>query len=290
MSTNRIGWIGLGNMGIPMVRNLIKAGFAVTIYNRTAGKAAPLQAEGAALAASPLDLCTKSDTVITMVSDDRALREIHEGARGLLEGAPTGKGVTVIDMSTVSPVTTRELGGALAKKGVDYLDAPVSGSVKPAELGQLVIMAGGKKEVYERALPIFERLGKASFYMGDSGSGNAAKLAINLLLAFNMQGLAESVLFAREKGIAPAAMLAVIGESALANGFTKLKTANLVDEQYAPAFALKHLVKDLRLALDQGLHSPGGIVLHDSYQQALAAGLGNEDMSAIAKFLADKTA
>jgi 3-hydroxyisobutyrate dehydrogenase len=289
MTTKRIGWIGLGNMGIPMVKNLLRAGFDVTVCNRTAAKAVPLQEAGARIAASPAALWANADTVITMVSDDAALRQIHQGGEGLpagihgLAGAGTGK--TVIDMSTVSPDTSRELAAKLAAKGVDYLDAPVAGSVKPAELGQLVIMVGGKKAVYEAALPIFERLGKASFLMGAQGAGNNAKLAINLLLAFNMQGLAESVVFAREKGIAPGEMLAVIGESALANGITKIKTANFVEGQFQAAFALKHLAKDLRLGREQGLHTPGALVLHDSFQQAVAAGLGDEDIAAILKFV-----
>jgi 3-hydroxyisobutyrate dehydrogenase len=286
MANKKIGWIGLGNMGVPMARNLVRAGYAVTVYNRTAAKAAVLVEAGAELAVSPAALLEAADIVITMLSDDAAVREVHGGEKGLLAGARAGK--MVIDMSTVSPVTSRELAGQLAAMGVDYLDAPVAGSVKPAELGQLVIMAGGKKESYEAALPIFEKLGKASFLMGEQGAGNAAKLAINTLLAFNMQGLAESVLFAREKGIRPEAMLAVIGESALANGVTKMKTANLVEENYQAAFALRHLAKDLRLALGQGLHTPGGITLHDSFQQALVNGWGEKDIAAIFPFLEGK--
>ncbi|HEV3324539.1 MAG TPA: NAD(P)-dependent oxidoreductase [Puia sp.] len=283
MATKKIGWIGLGNMGVPMARNLVRAGYAVTVYNRTPAKTAVLVEAGAELAVSPQALWEAVDIVITMVSDDAALREIHGGEKGLLAGAQAGK--MVIDMSTVSPVTSRELAGQLAAKGVDYLDAPVAGSVKPAELGQLVIMVGGKKECYEAALPIFEKLGKVSFLMGEQGAGNAAKLAVNTLLAFNMQGLAESVLFAGEKGIRPEAMLAVIGESALANGVTKMKTANIAEENYQAAFALRHLAKDLRLALGQGLHTPGGIALHDSFQQALVNGWGEKDISAIFPFL-----
>ncbi len=182
--------------------------------------------------------------IITMVADDAALKEIHEG--GFRDGAQAGK--MVIDMSTVSPATSRELAGQLATKGVDYLDAPVAGSVKPAELGQLVIMAAGKKETYEAALPIF----------------------------------------AREKGIRPEALLAVIGESAMTSGVTKMKTANIVEDNWQAAFALKHLAKDLRLALGQGLHTPGGIALHDSFQQALVAGWGEKDISAIFPFLEGK--
>jgi 3-hydroxyisobutyrate dehydrogenase len=305
MTSKKIGWIGLGNMGVPMVKNLLKAGFEVTVFNRTAAKAAPLQEAGARLAASPAALWEVADTIITMVADDAALQQIHQGAEGLLAGAgkgvggsgggrPAGEGGggasgggggTVIDMSTVSPATSRELAAKLAAKGVDYLDAPVAGSVKPAELGQLVIMVGGKKEVYEKAVPIFEKLGKVHFHLGGQGSGNNAKLAINTLLAFNMQGLAESVLFASEHGIQPEAMLAIIGESALANPITKMKTTNLLQANYQPAFALKHLAKDLRLAQGQGLHTPGGEAMHDSYQQALAQGWGDKDISAIFPFL-----
>jgi 3-hydroxyisobutyrate dehydrogenase len=281
MGNKRIGWIGLGNMGMPMARNLLRAGFEVTVYNRTAAKAAPLQEAGAKLAASPAALWEVADFLITMVADDAALKQIHDG--GFLAGAKAGK--MVIDMSTVSPVTSRELAGHLAEKGVEYLDAPVAGSVKPAELGQLVIMAGGRKEAYEAALPIFAKLGKASFLMGGQGAGNAAKLAINTLLAFNMQGLAEAAIFAREKGIRPEAMLEVVAESAVANGVTKMKTANIVEDNYTAAFALKHLAKDLRLALSQGMHTPGGIALHNSYQQALAVGWGEKDISAIFPFL-----
>ena len=283
MSKTKIGWIGLGNMGTPMVKNLIKAGFDVTVYNRTASKTTSLQEAGAKVAAHAGDLWSKVDTIMTMVSDDAALKQIYLGEGGLLTGALAGK--TAIDMSTVSPDTSRELAALLAEKGVDYLDAPVAGSVKPAELGQLVIMAGGKKAVYEAALPIFERLGKASFLMGDQGAGNSAKLATNLLLAFNMQGLSEAVLFAQEKGIAPQEMLAVINESALANGITKGKTTNIVNQDFTAAFALKHLAKDLRLAKAQGLHTPGGNVLHDSFQQALSEGFGEEDIAAILPFL-----
>ena len=287
MSTQRIGWIGLGNMGIPMAKNLLKAGFELTVYNRTAAKAAPLQELGASLAASPKELWKKADIVIKMVADDAASIQLHEGPEGLLAGlSDQGAGRIVIDMSTVSPATTLRLAAQLADKGVEYLDAPVSGSVKPAEFGQLVIMAGGKKSVYEAAVPIFEKLGKASFYLGEQGSGNNAKLAINLFLSFTMQGLAEAVNFAREKGVAPAEMMAVVNESAVGSAFARLKTPNFVNDQYPAAFALKLMAKDLRLVKEQGMHSPGGLVIEESFRKATAAGLGEEDLSAIIKFIA----
>ena len=282
MDKQRIGWIGLGNMGTPMVRNLLKAGFPVTVYNRTASKAEPLVADGAVLVSSPGELWGKSDVIITMVADDAALQAIYKGDGGLLENAPEGK--IVIDMSTVSPATTRELAGLLAEKGVEYLDAPVSGSVKPAEQGQLVFMVGGKRPVYESVLPVFEKLGKISFLLGEQGAGHSAKLAINLLLAFNVQGLAESVLFARDNGIAPKDMLAVINESALSNVLIRLKTANIENNQYEAAFALKLMAKDLRLAKEQGLHTPGGLALEDSFRDATHE-WGEQDMMAILSFL-----
>ncbi len=292
MATKRIGWIGLGNMGMPMVKNLLKAGFEVIVYNRTAAKAAPLLELGASLAGSPGELWEKAGTVITMVADDAALRQVNEGLLAGIGAAAGGAGAAggkvVIDISTLSPATTKELAAKLADKGVDYLDAPVSGSVKPAELGQLVIMVGGKKAVYEAAGPIFEKLGKASFYLGEQGSGNNAKLAINLFLAFTMQGLAEAVSFAREKGVAPAEMMAVINESAGGSAFAKLKTPNFVNDQYPAAFALNLMAKDLRLVKEQGMFSPGGLAIEESFRQATAEGLGEEDLSAIIKFVTTK--
>jgi len=151
-----------------------------------------------------------------------------------------------------------------------------------------VIMVGGKKAVYEAAVPIFEKLGKAAFYLGEQGSGNNAKLAINLFLSFTMQGLSEAVNFAREKGVAPAEMMAVINESAVSSVFTKLKTPNFVNDQYPAAFALKLMAKDLRLVKEQGMHSPGGLAIEESYRQATAEGLGEEDLSAIIKFIGGK--
>ena len=282
MNKQRIGWIGLGNMGTPMVRNLLKAGFPVTVYNRTASRAQSLVAEGAGQVTDPSDIWDKADVLITMVADDTALHALYKGTGRLLETAPAGR--IVIDMSTVSPVTSRELSGLLGAKGVEYLDAPVSGSVKPAETGQLVIMVGGKRPVYESARPIFEKLGKVSFLLGEHGAGNCAKLAINLLLAFNTQGLAESVLFARQNGIAPRDMLAIINESAVGNALIKIKTPLIESDQYQPAFALKLLAKDLRLAKEQGLQTPAGLAIEECFREA-ALDWGDKDMMAILPYL-----
>lgn len=282
MDKQRIGWIGLGNMGTPMARNLLKAGFPLTVYNRTESKAADLVAEGAQLVHYPGALWEKSDIIVTMVSDDAALKSIYAEKGGLLETAVAGK--IVIDMSTVSPATSKELGGLMTTMGIGYLDAPVSGSVKPAEQGQLVIMVGGQRSTYEAALPVFEKLGKVSYLLGEQGAGHSAKLAINLLLAFTVQGLAESVVFARENGVAPKDLLTIINESVLANGLIKLKTPSIEQEQYPAAFALKYLAKDLRLAKEQGLHTPAGLTIEESFQRAREE-WGDQDMMAILAYL-----
>ena len=281
MNNMKIGWIGIGNMGVPMVKNLVKDGFNVTIYNRTREKALALQQEtGVAIAESPAALIQQVDVVITMVADDHALEDVYTGADGILSGKPD-KDVLAIDMSTVSPEITQKLAGLCMEKGVHYLDAPVSGSVKPAEDRQLVIMAGGKKEDFERAQPIFNTLGKASLLLGDNGAGNKTKLAINMFLAIVVQGFSEAVLFAQQNGINTEQFLEVVNNGAVGSGITKLKSAAILQDNFKPAFALKHLVKDLKLAQNQGLHLPAGQAVLNTYQQALAAGLGDDDMIAI---------
>jgi 3-hydroxyisobutyrate dehydrogenase len=168
---------------------------------------------------------------------------------------------------------------------MDFIDAPVSGSVKPAEDGTLIIMAGGSLQAYERAKPIFDVIGKLTMHLGDNGAGTSAKLAINYLLGLNLQGLAETVLFAKQNGIKTEDMLTIINEGACGNAITRLKSSNIKNNNFTAAFALKHLTKDLRLAGDQGLQTPLYAPLFKSYQDALKQGLGDEDCVAIYKYL-----
>jgi 3-hydroxyisobutyrate dehydrogenase len=285
MNDIKIGWIGLGNMGVPMVKNMVKAGFAVTVYNRNADKAIALQNEiGTSVAHSPAELVADSDFIISMLSDDAALNEVYTGADGVLSGQPAKK-LKAIDMSTVSPDISKKLAALCADKGIVYLDAPVSGSVKPAEDAQLIIMVGGKKEDFDAAQPIFKALGKASLLLGDNGAGNNAKLAINLFLAITVQGFTEAILFAQKNGIDTTQFLDIVNNGAVGSGITKLKSAAILGDNFKAAFALKHLAKDLRLANEAGMDSPAGTAVLNSYQQAVADGLGNEDMIAIIKAL-----
>jgi 3-hydroxyisobutyrate dehydrogenase len=267
-------------MGIPMSQQLIKAGYAVSIYNRSKGKEEALKARGAIAVSSPAGLMQQSDVVIIMVSDDQAVREIFTGDHGLLNAKVAGK--IIINMSTVSPGISKEMASLCKDQSNDYLDAPVSGSVKQAEEGQLVIMAGGDETLFQHVKPILERLGKLAMLVGGTGAGNAAKLAMNTLLGFHTQGLAEAVVFARQNKIRTEDFITLINNSALGNVFIKIKGEAIINDNYQPAFALKHIAKDLRLAKAEGLATPLGEVVFETFQQAEPA-LGEEDCIAIIK-------
>lgn len=281
----KIGFIGLGNMGVPMVRNLVKAGYELTVYNRDTSKAFLMADEiGVQVANTPAELLPSADVVISMLTDDAAVKSVYTGANGVFS-ATRDKDVIVIDMSTVAPETSRMLAAEAKNAGIAYIDAPVSGSVKPATDGQLVIMAGGEKGAFEKIEPILLAMGKSATLLGESGSGNVAKLAINLFLGITIQGLSESVIFAAQHGIQAEALLPLINESAVGSGITKIKSTNIITRDFKPAFALKLLRKDIRLAENMGLNSPAGLTLANTLQAAVDSGYGEEDMAAIFKQL-----
>lgn len=286
MNKLKLGWIGLGNMGNPMVMNLLKSGFEVLVYNRTKDKESPLLAVGAKSAISLLHLIETCDVVLTMLSNDDAVKEVFEGPTGLLSKGYPDK--IIINMSTISPETSRYLNSICNQNQVHFVDAPVSGSVKPAEDGNLVILVGASSEVFEVVKPIFDVLGKIAIHVGEPGVGSSAKLAINYLLGLNLQGLAETVLFAERNGVSKVDMLNIINHGACGNGITSIKTPTILNDSYPAAFALKHLVKDLRLAKEAGLDSPLIHPLYDSYLTAEKEGLGDQDVMAIISSLKKK--
>jgi 3-hydroxyisobutyrate dehydrogenase len=273
-------------MGNPMVMNLLKAGFEVSVFNRTKEKEAPLLAAGAKSASSLQELMETCDVVFTMLSNDAAVKEVFEGPTGLL--STTNPGKTIINMSTVAPETSRYLNTICNQHKVHFIDAPVSGSVKPAQDGTLVILVGASTEDYELAKPIFDVLGKIAIHVGEPGVASSAKLAINYLLGLNLQGIAETVLFAEKNGVSKEDMLNIINQGACGNGITNIKTHSILNDSYPAAFALKHLVKDLRLAKEAGLDSPLIHPLYDSYAAAEKEGLGDQDVMAIISSLKNK--
>ncbi|RFM27281.1 NAD(P)-dependent oxidoreductase [Deminuibacter soli] len=280
MNNTTIGWIGLGNMGNPMSQQLIKAGYAVTVYNRSKDKAATIQSLGAATANTPQQLLQQTDTVFIMVSNDAAIEDIFDGPTGLLAAGVKGK--LIINMSTVSPAISKEMAAQCAAQGNVYLDAPVSGSVKQAQDAQLVIMVGGEKDAFEKAKPILDKLGKLTMHIGSTGAGNTAKLAINLLLGMHAQALAEALTFAQQHGVQAADFTAILNNSTLGNPFAKIKGEAILNNNYQAAFALKHIAKDLRLAKAEGFSTPLAATALQTYQQAEAA-FGEEDIIAVIK-------
>ncbi len=283
MEQLKLGWIGLGNMGTPMVKNLLKAGYEVLVYNRTREKEADATAAGATSAQDMAALTGQSDVVFVMVADDAAAKEIFTGDNGLLNADSEAK--IFINVSTVSSETSKYLAEQCQAKGAFFLEAPVSGSVKPAEEGTLIVLAGGDADVLEKVEPVLAAIAKLTLHIGPVGTGSAAKLAVNYLLALNLQGLAETVLFAGQGGVSTETMLTIINESAAGNGITKLKGPAILKNEYPAAFALKHMTKDLRLATAQGLNTPLSSPVYQTFKDAEANNLGNEDVMAIIKQL-----
>lgn len=287
MNVMKIGWIGLGHMGIPMAANLRKAGHEITVWNRNRAKAEELLRLGAKFADHPADLWADADVIFTMVSDDQAVKDVYLGEHGLLTINDTyaDSGKIAIDMSTVAPEISRFLAAECQSRGIAFLDAPVSGSVQPARDGALIIMVGGEKQVFEQISPLFAVLGKLSMHLGEHGSGSKAKLAINLLLGITVQGIAEAVQFAKNQGIAPADMLQIINEGAVGSGISRGKTKSILENAFPAAFPLKHMAKDLRLAHEAGATTPLAEAVYANYGQALQHELGDEDVMAILRLL-----
>jgi 3-hydroxyisobutyrate dehydrogenase len=187
-------------------------------------------------------------------------------------------------MSTVSPAISKQMAELCKAQGNHYLDAPVSGSIKPAETGQLVIMAGGNAAIFEQVKPILEKMGKMVLHIGEVGAGNTAKLAINTLLSFYVQGLAEAILLAKQNGIDTALLLSMLNNGALANPFTRLKGEAILANNYEPTFTLKNILKDLHLATDIGLNTPMGKAVTKTFEDAEQE-FGDEDLMAVIKQL-----
>ena len=281
MNSN-IGWIGLGRMGNPMSLRLLDAGYHLIVFNRTKGKDESLNSHGAAIAGSPAEVLRNSDIIFIMVSDDNAVREIFIGKNGLLSAGAKGK--IIVNMSTVSPGISLKMASQCTEKSMYYIDAPVSGSVKQAESGDLVIMAGGEEKIFNEVKTILDRLGKLSIRVGETGAGNVAKLAVNTLLGIIRQGLSESVIFAQNNGIQTRDLVNIINNSAMGSPYIKIKGEAILNDRYEAAFALKHIVKDLRLAKEDGLNTPLGNTAFTTFKEAESK-FGEQDIIAVIRKL-----
>jgi len=281
----KIGFVGLGTMGAPMASHLLKADYEVIVYNRTKEKADELIVKGAVLADSPADVARQSEVVFTMLTADAAVEEVVLGANGILEGAY--EGLIVVDSSTISPKTSKKLAAELAEKGVEMLDAPVTGSEPQATEGVLTFMVGGKNEVYEKCVPLFEIMGKASYYMGANGAGSYMKLANNTLAAINLLSLSESLIMATKSGIDPELFVKVVSGGGARSGMVDNKTGKIISRDFRPHFATNLMHKDLTLATDLAseldLPVPVLSLVRQMLQMAISNGYGNEDMCSVIK-------
>lgn len=244
----KIGFIGMGIMGRPMARNLLGAGHAVTVYNRTAHRAEELARDGARVASTARDCARGNDIVITIVSDSPDVESVIFGPDGALAGLQPGS--TVIDMSTISPEVTRSIHGRLQERGIAFLDAPVSGGDIGAQKGTLTIMVGGDEAAFEKIKAVFEPMGKRITYMGPSGAGQATKACNQVLCALNMLGVCEALVLAAHSGLDLEKMHQVVTGGAANSWALENLGKRIVQGDFNPGFMVRLIQKDLGIVLD----------------------------------------
>lgn len=242
-----IGWIGLGKMGDPMTQNLMKAGFSVTVWNRTVEKTKAAVDAGAELASSIAELSAKSDIIISMISNDAVLEAV---AAEVYEGGSEDK--IFIDMSTVSPVASARVNELLNKKGMAYLRAPVSGSTALAQAATLTIFASGSKAAFERSLTIFEAMGQKTFHVGVNEEARYLKLVMNMMVGLTSAMVGEALTFGKKGGMDWEQMIDIVNNSVAASPLFSYKAQMLKDRNFAPAFTASQMAKDFDIALDTG--------------------------------------
>jgi len=281
-----VGLIGLGLMGKPMGANLLKAGFPLTVWNRTRAKTEDLARQGAKVAGSPREAAASSDVLLTIVSDPPALEEILWGASGALEGLRRGS--IYIDSSTVAPSLARRIAKACAERGVEFLDAPVTGGTWGAEKGELVFMVGGSAETLKHVEPVLGAMGKRWFHLGPHGAGQTVKLAMNMILALQVDALAEALALVTSAGVAPERLVEVMQSSMARSPLLDIKAPMILARNYAPSFPLRLMHKDLGLALDLanqlGVPLPATAVAREIYNAVKGSAKEDLDYAAVARF------
>jgi len=287
MDKPRIGFIGLGIMGRPMCANLLKAGYSLTVWNRSQPGIDTVVGYGAEAGASPADVAAKSDVIITMVTDSPDVELVVLGADGVLEGVEPGS--VVIDMSTISPSVTRRVAERLGEKSVEMLDAPVSGGDVGAQKGTLSIMVGGKAEVFDRCLPVFQAMGKNIVHIGPNGAGQTTKLCNQVAVAINMLAGCEAIMLAAKSGIDPKKMLDAISAGAAGSWMLSNLAPRIVNGDFAPGFMIRLAQKDLRLVLESAnelqLPLPGTALMNQVWRAVEAEGGGDLGTQAAIKAL-----
>jgi len=281
--TTRLGWIGTGVMGLSMCGHLLGKGYGVTVYNRTKSKAQPLLDKGAQWGDSPRAVATQSDVLFSMVGYPRDVREVYFGADGVLGGLKPGS--IVVDMTTTEPSLSKEIYAAAKAKGVDSIDAPVSGGDVGARNATLSIMVGGDARAVERVRPLLEILGKTIIHQGGPGAGQHAKMCNQIVIAGTMIGVCESLLYGHKAGLNLETMLQSIRGGAAGCWSLENLAPRILQRNFAPGFLVDHFVKDMEIALAEaermGLVLPGLKLVDELYHTLQAQGHGHDGTQAL---------
>lgn len=281
-----VGFIGLGAMGNPMSRRLLQAGYSLLVWDKKKEAIGPLVEAGAAEASPPAEMAKKTRLIITMLPDSPAVEEVVLGPRGIMESF--SRGSILVDMSTSSPYSTQGIARSLEKEGMEMLDAPVSGGVWGAENGELAIMVGGKKPIFDSVLPIFSVLGKKIFHLGDHGNGNIAKLMNNMLSAGLQAASSEALMMGLKAGLPLDIFLEVLQSGSARNFCVEVKIPKFVlPGRFDPGFTIDLMSKDLELAMEVahrvGVPAPHGALTQQVFRMAKSDGLGKRDTAAVIK-------
>jgi 3-hydroxyisobutyrate dehydrogenase len=284
----RVGWIGLGIMGSRQAANLRRAGHELTVYNRTRETAEQWAREhGATAADTPADVARASEVVFSMVVDGAHVEQVLLGDGGAVEGAHDG--LLCVDMSTIAPSDTRRIGAALAERGVHFMDAPVTGSSPKAETGTLTIMAGGETEDYERVLPLFQAMGELIVHAGPLGDGEMIKLINNAVAAVNASTVGQALLVGHATEVDLDALQKVMAAGSGGSAMLELKAGPMRAHDYTTLFKLEHMLKDVRLCLEEGQTAgvpfPSAAAVREVLSAGMGRGLGGADFAALIEVL-----
>nr|ABD28508.2 Hydroxyacid dehydrogenase/reductase; 6-phosphogluconate dehydrogenase, C-terminal-like [Medicago truncatula] len=279
----RIGFLGLGIMGTPMALNLIKAGVDLTVWNRTKSKCDPLISLGAKYKPSPEEVAASCDLTFAMLADPQSAVDVACGKHGVANGIGPGKGY--VDVSTVDVDTSKLINGHIKSTGALFLEAPVSGSKKPAEDGQLIFLTAGDRNLYETVAPFLDIMGKSKFYLGDVGNGAAMKLVVNMIMGSMMASFSEGLLLSEKVGLDPKVLVEVISQGAINAPMYSMKGPSMIQSNYPTAFPLKHQQKATE-SVSQPI--PIAAAANELYKVAKSHGYSDEDFSAVIEALKSK--
>jgi 2-hydroxy-3-oxopropionate reductase len=289
MAQPKIGFIGLGIMGKPMARNLMKAGYSLVVHNRSRAKVDELAKEGATAASSPKDVAAAVDVIITMLPNSPDVEVVALGPNGIKEGAKRGQ--LFIDMSTINPIVSQQIAKELSSVGVAMVDAPVSGGEQGAINAALSIMAGGEPGDFERALPIFNAMGKTITHMGALGTGGFTKLANQIIVAINLTAIGEALVFGTKAGVNPEKMIRALSGGLAGSKCLDQKSEKILSGDFAPGFKIDLHAKDLNLISDAarsvGVPIPTAAFVEQLFSALRVQGRGGLDHSAVITLFED---